>query len=255
MQVLDLSLGYTGSLVVDSVTLEVPPGALTVIIGPNGSGKSTLLRGMARLLPPRSGTVKLGGVNIASLSGSALARRLGLLPQAPATPLGLTVGDLVSRGRFPHRAWYQRWNAADDDAVRRAVAHVGLLDQISDPVAELSGGQRQRAWLAMVLAQDPSYLLLDEPTTHLDLTHAVEVMRLARSIAHESDRTVVCVLHDLTLAARFADHVVVLSGGRVAASGSPTEVLTEALLEEVFGLQARVLDVDGAPAVVPTGHL
>jgi iron complex transport system ATP-binding protein len=255
VQVTDLSLGYDERLVVDSVTLEIPAGALTVIVGPNGSGKSTLLRGMARLLHPRSGSVHLDGVDIATLSGTELARRLGLLPQAPLTPQGLSVGGLVSRGRFPHRSWYQRWSAEDEQAVRDAVDRVGLLDRLGEQVTELSGGQRQRAWLAMVLAQDTPYLLLDEPTTYLDLAHAVEVMALARTIAHESARTVVCVMHDLTLAARFADHLVVLSEGRVTACGAPSEVLTEALLGDAFALTARVLDVDGAPAVVPTRHL
>lgn len=254
MKVTGLSLGYGDRLVVDSVDLEVPPAAFTAIVGPNGSGKSTLLRGMSRLLRPRGGSVHIGGTDIARLSGNALARQLALLPQAPVTPDGLTVGDLVSRGRYPHRAWYQRWSEEDEAAVRGAVDRVGLIDRLRDPVSELSGGQRQRAWLAMVLAQDTGHLLLDEPTTYLDLAHAVEVMALARSVAHDSGRTVVCVLHDLTLAARFADHLVVLSEGRVAAAGPPANVITEPLLADVFGLAAQVLAVDGAPAVVPTLH-
>jgi iron complex transport system ATP-binding protein len=255
VKVTDLSLGYGERIVVDSVSLDIPRGALTAIVGPNGSGKSTLLRGMARLLRPQTGSVSLDGVDISDLSGSEMARRLALLPQAPLTPDGLTVGDLVSRGRFPHRTWYQRWNHADEHAVRDAVAQVGLLDRLHDQVTELSGGQRQRAWLAMVLAQDTPHLLLDEPTTYLDLAHAVEVMALARTVTRDSDRTVICVMHDLTLAARFADHVVVLSQGEVAAGGTPSMVLTEALLSDVFDLTARVLVVDGAPAVVPTHHL
>jgi iron complex transport system ATP-binding protein len=254
MKVTGLSLGYGDRLVVDGVDLDVPPAALTAIVGPNGSGKSTLLRGMSRLLRPRAGSVHLDGTDVSRLSANALARRLALLPQAPVTPEGLTVGDLVGRGRFPHRSWYQRWSGADEQAVRDAVARVDLLDRLGDPVAELSGGQRQRAWLAMVLAQDTGHLLLDEPTTYLDLAHAVEVMALARSVAHDSGRTVVCVLHDLTLAARFADHLVVLSEGCVVAAGSPSTVITEPLLAEVFGLAATVLSVDGAPAVVPTLH-
>jgi iron complex transport system ATP-binding protein len=255
MKVIDLSVGYGERIVVDSVSLAIPRGALTAIVGPNGSGKSTLLRGMARLLRPQAGSVWLDGVDISDLSGGELARRLGLLPQAPLTPDGLTVGDLVSRGRFPHRTWYQRWNDADEQAVRDAVSQVGLLDRLGDQVTELSGGQRQRAWLAMVLAQDTPYLLLDEPTTYLDLAHAVEVMALARTVAREAGRTVVCVMHDLTLAARFADHLVVLSEGQVAAAGAPPFVLTESLLRDVFSLTARVLLIDGAPAVVPTHHL
>jgi len=254
MKISGLSLGYGERLVVDSVDLDIPRGALTAIVGPNGSGKSTLLRGMSRLLRPRSGAVHLDDVDIASLSAGELARRLALLPQAPVTPQGLTVGDLVAHGRFPHRAWYQRWSAADEQAVRRALTRVDLLDRVDHQVTELSGGQRQRAWLAMVLAQDTDHLLLDEPTTYLDLAHAVDVMALARDVAHESGRTVVGVLHDLTLAARFADHMVVVSDGRVVATGSPEDVVTSPLLAKVFGLRAEVVTVDGAPAVVPTRH-
>lgn len=254
MKITGLSLGYGEHLIVDTVNLKIPQGRLTAIVGPNGSGKSTLLRGMSRLLRPRAGSVHLDDVDIADIGSTDLARRLALLPQAPVTPQGLTVGDLVARGRFPHRAWYQRWSDADEEAVRRALARVDLLDRSGDQVSELSGGQRQRAWLAMVLAQDTDHLLLDEPTTYLDLAHAVEVMALARDIAHESARTVVGVLHDLTLAARFADHMVVVSAGQVVATGSPDEVVTSALLAEVFELRAEVITVDGAPAVVPTRH-
>lgn len=251
MKVTGLTLGYGDRRIIHGVDLDIPSARLTAIVGPNGSGKSTLLRGMARLLRPVSGTVHLNGADLAVLSHEELARQLALLPQAPVTPAGLTVGDLVARGRFPHRAWYQRWSERDEAAVRNALAQVGLLDRADEHVTELSGGQRQRAWIAMVLAQGTEHLLLDEPTTFLDLAHAVEVMTLARTIAHESGRTVVCVLHDLTLAARFADHLVVLADGHVAASGAAGDVLTAARLEEVFGLAAEVLEVDGAPAVVP----
>ncbi|MEQ4209256.1 ABC transporter ATP-binding protein [Actinopolymorpha sp. B17G11] len=254
MDVVDLSLGYGEHLVVDRVDLTIPARTVTAIVGPNGSGKSTLLRGMARLLRPRTGRVDLDGVDIARTGGNELAKRLGLLPQGPLVPEGLTVGDLVGRGRFPHRAWYQRWSSADEEAVRQALQRVELLDLADHPVDQLSGGQRQRAWLAMVLAQDTAYLLLDEPTTYLDLAHAVDVMTVVRSVAHDGGRTVVCVLHDLTLAARFADHIVVLDAGRIAAEGTPRDVLTEDLLRAVFGLTARVVEIDGAPAVVPTRH-
>lgn len=254
MELQSLSLGYADTLVIDQVNLTIPSGAVTAIVGPNGSGKSTLLRGMARLLPPRHGAVVIDGDDVAGISNNGLARRLGLLPQGPVAPDGLTVGDLVSRGRFPHRSWYQRWNTEDENAVHDALDRVSLLDRVGDPLDQLSGGQRQRAWLAMVLAQDTPYLLLDEPTTYLDLAHAVDVMTVVRSIARHGLRTVVCVLHDLTLAARFADHVVVIDDGRVAAFGSPQDVFTEDLLRAVFGLQARVIDVDGAPAVIPSRH-
>ena len=254
MQTIDLTLGYDHRTVVESVSLELPDGAVTAIVGPNGSGKSTLLRGMSGLLQPRGGVVRIDGEDIGALGRTALARRLAVLPQATLTPDGLTVGDLVSRGRHPHRAWYQRWNAADETAVRDAVAQVGLLDRMADQVAALSGGQRQRAWLAMVLAQETRHLLLDEPTTYLDLAHAVEGITGVRLGDQRSLRTVACVLHYLTLAARFADQVVVLSAGRVVAAGEPADVLTEDLLADVFELKARVFDVDGAPAVVPTRH-
>jgi iron complex transport system ATP-binding protein len=253
MKVADLRLGYGEKLVVDGIDLTIPTN-VTAIVGPNGSGKSTLLRGIARLLRPRSGTVLLDGVDIAHLTSNELAKRLGLLPQGPSAPDGLTVGDLVSRGRFPHRSWYQRWNSDDENAVRQALERVGLLERADDPVDQLSGGQRQRAWLAMVLAQDTPHLLLDEPTTHLDLAHAVDVMTVIRTVAHSGARTVVCVLHDLTLAARFADHIIVIDDGRVAAAGAPKEVITEQLLRDVFGLQAHVININGAPAVIPSRH-
>ncbi|PVG80932.1 cobalamin/Fe(3+)-siderophore ABC transporter ATP-binding protein [Nocardioides gansuensis] len=251
MLVTDLTLGYDGPDVVHSVDLAVERGTLTVVVGPNGCGKSTLLRGMARLLRPRSGRVTLDGADVAGMSGRELARLVGVLPQAPTTPRGLTVAELVGRGRFPHREWYQRWSGRDEEAVQRAIAQVDLADRHDHPVDSLSGGQRQRAWLAMVLAQETDHLMLDEPTTYLDLAHAVEVMALARSIAHDGGRTVVCVLHDLTLAARYADRLVVVREGTIAAAGAPAAVLSEQLLDDVFGLRAKVLDVDGAPAVVP----
>jgi len=255
MQVRNLTLGYGAAPVVQGVDLDATAGTLTAIVGPNGCGKSTLLRGMARQLRPRTGHVRLDGYDIAHLSGSALARLVGLLPQAPIIPHGLSVGDLVSRGRYPHRSWYQRWSDEDEDAVRLALDKVDLADRVREPVSQLSGGQRQRAWLAMVLAQETPHLLLDEPTTYLDLAHAVEVMTLTRSVARDAGRTVVCILHDLTLAARFADHIAVMSRGRLVVTGRPGEVLSEKLISEVFGLRARVLDVDGAPAVIPTTHV
>jgi iron complex transport system ATP-binding protein len=249
-----LTLGYRDRDVVHDVSLSLPAGAVTAIVGPNGSGKSTLLRGMARLLRPRAGRVTLDGHDIAQLSGSNLAKKVGLLPQGPVAPEGLTVGDLVRRGRYPHRSWYQRWTQTDEAVVREALAQVQLLEHVHDPLDQLSGGQRQRAWLAMVLAQNTPHLLLDEPTTYLDLAHAVDMMTVVRDIAHAGGRTVICVLHDLTLAARFADHIVVMRHGRVAAQGKPIEVLTASLLADAFGLRATVMAVDGAPAVIPSRH-
>lgn len=249
-----LTLGYRDRDVVHDVSLNLPASAVTAIVGPNGCGKSTLLRGMARLLRPRAGTVTLDGHDIARLSGGSLAKKVGLLPQGPVAPEGLTVGDLVSRGRYPHRSWYQRWTETDEAVVREALSQVQLLERAHHPLDQLSGGQRQRAWLAMVLAQDTPHLLLDEPTTYLDLAHAVDMMTVVRDIAHAGGRTVICVLHDLTLAARFADHIVVMHQGRVAAQGKPIEVLTASLLADAFGLRATVMAVDGAPAVIPSRH-
>ncbi|MGQ7296819.1 ABC transporter ATP-binding protein [Quadrisphaera sp. KR29] len=251
--------------------LDVPDGALTVVVGPNGCGKSTVLRALGRLLRPTAGRVLLDGRAIESMPTRAVARQLALLPQSPTAPEGLTVRDLVSRGRHPHQRWYSSASAADDDAVARALARVGALDLADRAVDELSGGQRQRAWIALALAQETDLLLLDEPTTFLDLCHQLEVLDLVHELVHpapdpqhdpqhdERDRprrparTAVVVLHDLNLTARYADHVVVVQDGAVVAAGTPSEVLTEHLLEQVFSVRARVLEdpVTGGPLIVP----
>ena len=252
MHVDKLSLGYGADRpVVHDLSLEIPTGRVTVVVGPNGSGKSTLLRGMSRLLVPRSGRVVLDGTDIHRLPARELARRLGVLPQGPVTPEGITVAELVSRGRHPHRGLFGRLGATDEAAIAEALASVEMTGLHDRPVDALSGGQRQRVWIAMVLAQGTPHLLLDEPTTFLDLAHAVDVMNVIDACAHRAARTVVAVLHDLTLAAQYADHLVVMDGGRIAAQGPPATVLDENLLERVFGLRATVLDVAGAPAVVP----
>ncbi|GAA0619635.1 ABC transporter ATP-binding protein [Kribbella sandramycini] len=256
MHVENLTLAYgPDSPVVAGLTLEVPSGRLTAIVGPNGSGKSTLLRGMSRLLTPQSGQVVLDGQDIHKLPARELARKLGVLPQGPVTPEGITAAELVSRGRHPHRGLFGRLTAADDAAIDEALAAVELTELRDRPVEQLSGGQRQRVWIAMVLAQGTPHLLLDEPTTYLDLAHAVDVMNVVHAAAHTAARTVVVVLHDLTLAAQYADHLVVMGEGRIAAQGRPVDVLTEQLLDAVFGLQATVVDVGGAPVVVPDRRL
>jgi iron-siderophore transport system ATP-binding protein len=248
----NLTLGYgPDEPVVSELSLAVPSGQLTAIVGPNGSGKSTLLRGMSRLLAPRSGRVLLDGKDIHQLPARELARRLGLLPQGPVTPEGITVAELVSRGRHPHRGLFARLTSDDHEAIDDALAAVELIELRDRPAEQLSGGQRQRVWIAMVLAQGTQYLLLDEPTTYLDLAHAVDVMNVVHAAAHTTGRTVVTVLHDLTLAAQYADHLVVMGAGRIAAEGPPAEVLTEKLLADVFGLRAKVVEVGGAPVVVP----
>ena len=256
MHVENLTLAYgADEPVVSGLNLEVPQGRMTAIVGPNGSGKSTLLRGMSRLLKPQSGRVLLDGKDIHHLPARELARQLGVLPQGPVTPEGITAAELVSRGRHPHRGMFARLTSEDQYAIDEALAAVELAELRDRPVDQLSGGQRQRVWIAMVLAQGTQHLLLDEPTTYLDLAHAVDVMNVVHAAAHTSGRTVVTVLHDLTLAAQYADNLVVMGGGEIAAQGRPVEVLSEELLAEVFGLRATVVEVGGAPVVVPDRRL
>ena len=251
-----LSLGYADRPVVHHLDLAVPDGRITVIVGANGCGKSTLLRGLARLLRPATGTVLLDGHSIHHRSSREVARTLGLLPQNPVAPEGLTVVDLVGRGRHPHSGPVRRWSAVDDVAVARALDLTDTFDLAHRPVDELSGGQRQRVWIAMALAQETDLLLLDEPTTYLDVTHQVEVLDLLVDLNGSRGATVVMVLHDLNLAGRYADHLVALREGTVVAAGSPTEMVTPELVREVFGLEARIIEdpVSGTPLVVPVGR-
>jgi len=255
LQAVDLKLGYGDRVVVDGLDLGIEAGTVTTVIGPNGCGKSTLLRALGRLLRPSGGEVLLDGKRIDRMPSREVARILGVLPQAPSAPEGLTVADLVSRGRHPHQTWYRQWSSDDESAVGEALAMTGLLDLGDRPLDELSGGQRQRAWISMALAQGTDLLLLDEPTTFLDLAHQIEVLELVRRLHGELGRTVVMVLHDLNLAARYADRLVAMRAGRVVAAGPPAEVLTEALLAEVFELDAKVIEdpVTGTPLVVPIG--
>lgn len=251
-----LSLGYAERAVVRDLDLVVPDGQVTVIVGANGCGKSTLLRGLARLLRPAAGAVLLDGRSIHERPSREVARTLGLLPQNPVAPEGLTVVDLVGRGRHPHHGPLRRWSGADDAAVVRALELTDTIDLAHRPVDELSGGQRQRVWIAMALAQETDLLLLDEPTTYLDVAHQVEVLDLLVDLNLTRGATVVMVLHDLNLAGRYADHLVALRDGRVVAAGAPSEVVTPTLVREVFGLECRVIDdpVSGTPLVVPRGR-
>ncbi len=241
---------------VRGLTLAVPPGAITCVVGANACGKSTLLRGLARLLPARSGRVLLDGEDIRRMRTRDVALRLGVLPQQPTSPDGITVADLVSRGRYPHQTWLRQRGREDDAAVAAALVATGTLDLAGRPVDELSGGQRQRVWIAMALAQGTDLLLLDEPTTFLDLAHQVEVLDLLADLNAADGRTVVLVLHDLNQAARYADHLVAMKDGRVVAEGPPADVVTEDLVREVFGLDCRVVPdpVTGTPMVVPVGR-
>ena len=256
LRVTGLSLAYDQRTVVDALDLDVASGAVTVIVGANGCGKSTLLRGLARLLRPTAGAVLLDGRPVHELPAREVARTIGILPQSPSAPEGITVADLVARGRYPHQAWFRPWSTGDDDVVTSALTATDTLELASRRVDELSGGQRQRVWVAMALAQDPDILLLDEPTTFLDVTHQLEVLDLLLALNRDRGSTVVMVLHDLNLAARYADHLVVMHEGRVVALGRPHDVLTEELVAQAFGLRARVVPdpVCGAPMVVPIGR-
>lgn len=251
-----LRLGYGGSTIVDDLELEVPRGTFTMIVGANGCGKSTLLRGLARLLRAQAGAVLLDGHDIQTQEARSVARRLGILPQSPLAPEGLTVRDLVARGRYPHQRLLQQWSAEDEAAVARSLAATDLEGLAGRLVDELSGGQRQRAWIAMVLAQDTELILLDEPTTFLDLAHQVEVLELLDELVQEHGRTVVAVLHDLNQACRYADRLVALVGGRLHAVGAPADVVDDAFVRDVFGLEARVIDdpVTGTPLCLPIAN-
>ncbi len=251
-----LTLAYDDRVIVDGLDADIVEGTVTCVIGPNGCGKSTMLRALGRLMRPRAGLVELDGRDIHRTPTREVARVLGVLPQQPTAPDGLTVADLVARGRHPAQRWYRQWSGDDHEAVARALEMTGLAELADTPLSELSGGQRQRAWISMVLAQGTDLLLLDEPTTFLDLVHQVDVLDLVRELHDEGGRTIVMVLHDLNLAARYADTVIAMREGRVLASGGPAEVLTPALLREVFGLEAVVVEdpVTGGPLVVPVGR-
>ncbi|MGZ4452646.1 MAG: ABC transporter ATP-binding protein [Nocardioides sp.] len=247
------SLSYGDRPIVTDLSLALPEGQVTVIVGANACGKSTLLRALARLLRPAGGQVLLDGRDVHTIPTRQLARRLGLMPQAPIAPEGIVVADLVARGRHPHQGLFGRWSAADDAAVAAALEATGVSDLADRAVDELSGGQRQRVWIAMALAQETSVLLLDEPTTYLDLAHQIEVLDLLARLNAERGTTIAMVLHDLNLAARYADHLVALRAGRMMAAGTPAEVVTEETVEAVFGLPCMVVadPVTGTPLVVP----
>ncbi|TFI20137.1 ABC transporter ATP-binding protein [Streptomyces sp. 4R-3d] len=251
-----LTLGYGDRTAIESLDLAVPPGRITVIVGANACGKSTLLRSMSRLLAPRAGRVVLDGKEVHRLPAKELARTLGLLPQSPVAPEGITVADLVGRGRHPHQTAFSRWKKADDDAVAAALEATRTTALADRSVDELSGGQRQRVWIAMALAQQTDLLLLDEPTTFLDASHQIEVLDLLTDLNETRGTTIVMVLHDLNLAARYADHLIALAAGRLHASGAPSDVLTRETVRTVFGLDSRVIEdpVSGRPLMLPIGR-
>lgn len=250
------TIGYENRVVVHDMTLEIPSGKITTIVGANACGKSTLLRAMARLLKVKAGRVLLDGRPIDAIGSREVATVLGLLPQTPVSPEGIAVADLVGRGRYPHQGWFRRWTEQDEVAVQTALAATDILDLADRPVDELSGGQRQRVWIAMALAQETDVLLLDEPTTFLDVAHQVEVLDLLTDLNRSRGTTIVMVLHDLNLAARYTDHLVALREGRLVAQGPPADVVTPELVAEVFGMTAQVIadPVSGTPLVVPVGR-
>ncbi|WP_395399928.1 ABC transporter ATP-binding protein [Arthrobacter sp. UC242_113] len=256
LQARDLTLQYDQRRVVENLTAEIPEGQMTMIVGANACGKSTLLRGLSRLLKPAGGTVTLDGKDIHSRPARELARTLGLLPQHPTAPDGITVRDLVGRGRYPHQGFFRSWSEKDDAAVQRALEATETLELAGRNVDELSGGQRQRVWIAMALAQETDVLLLDEPTTYLDLAHQVEVLDLVTDLNRQRGTTVAIVLHDLNLAARYADHVIALKAGQIVAEGASSSVITEELVRSVFGLESRVVPdpVSGTPLIIPLGR-
>lgn len=252
LQAHNIVVGYGADPILDGLNVDVLDGEFTVIVGPNACGKSTLLRSLARILPVQSGEVTLDGKNVQSYPPKAVARQLGLLPQSPKAPEGIIVSDLVGRGRYPHQSLVRQWSPEDEEAVQRAMAAANVLEYAERSVDDLSGGQRQRAWIAMALAQETPLLLLDEPTTYLDISHQLEVLDLALRLQREG-RTVVAVLHDLYLAFRYATHLVVMRKGEILAQGKPADVVTPQLIEKVFRIRCRIIPdpETGSPMVVP----
>ena len=252
----DLGAGYEKRVILEGVTLTIPAGKITAIVGGNASGKSTLLRTLARILQPKSGAVLLDGEAVHQMKSRKLAQVMGLLPQSPIAPEGIAVADLVGRGRHPHQGLFSRWSAEDDRAVARALAATGTEELAERDLDTLSGGQRQRVWIAMALAQETDLLLLDEPTTFLDVAHQVEVLDLLVDLNMAQGTTIVMVLHDLNLAARYADHLIAVGDGGIRAEGPPAEVLTEELVKTVFGLSCRIVNdpVSQTPCMVPIGR-
>jgi iron complex transport system ATP-binding protein len=251
-----LTLGYEGVPVTKDLSIEIPPGKFTVLVGANACGKSTLLRSLARLLKPHAGSVTLDGRDIATMATRDIATQLGILPQTPTAPEGITVANLVSRGRYPHQKWFRQWTDQDDAVVAWALESTGTESIAGRTVDALSGGQRQRVWIAMALAQETEILMLDEPTTYLDVAHQIDVLDLLVNLNQQEGRTIVAVLHDLNLSCRYAEHLIAMRGGEVIAQGRPEDIVTEELVHAVYGLRVKVIEdpVSGTPMVVPIGQ-
>ena len=251
----NLTLGYGKKIIAKDLTVAIPDGHFTAIIGPNGCGKSTLLRTLSRLMTPVHGSVYLDGEQIQRFASKEVARRIGLLAQNATTPGDITVQELVARGRYPHQPLFTRWRKEDDDAVNRAMQATGITELAQQTVDTLSGGQRQRAWIAMVLAQETSIMLLDEPTTWLDISHQIDLLELLSELNRTQGYTLAAVLHDLNQACRYATHLIALRDGEIVAQGAPKEIVTPELIERIYGMRCMIIDdpVAGTPLVVPLG--
>ncbi|MGX1901765.1 ABC transporter ATP-binding protein [Thermolongibacillus altinsuensis] len=255
LQTKSLTLSYGNTIIIDELDLSIPKGEITVLIGANGCGKSTLLRSLARLLKPISGAVLLEGEAIAKLSTKEVAKKMAILPQSPTAPEGLTVLQLVKQGRYPYQTWLKQWSKEDEEAVQRALEATRMTELAERPVDSLSGGQRQRAWIAMTLAQNTDIILLDEPTTYLDMTHQIEILDLLFELNEKEKRTIVMVLHDLNLACRYAHHIVAIRDKKVYAQGKPEEIISCQLVKDVFQLDCKVTydPLFGTPLCIPYG--
>lgn len=251
----NLTLGYGKKIIARNLSVTIPDGHFTAIIGPNGCGKSTLLRTLSRLMTPVEGSVFLDGEQIQRFASKEVARRIGLLAQNATTPGDITVQELVARGRYPHQPLFTRWRKEDDEAVNRAMQATGITDLALQSVDTLSGGQRQRAWIAMVLAQETSIMLLDEPTTWLDISHQIDLLELLSELNRTQGYTLAAVLHDLNQACRYATHLIALRDGEIVAQGAPKEIVTPDLIARIYGMRCMIIDdpVAGTPLVVPLG--
>lgn len=250
-----LTLSYGDSIIIKNLNLSIPIGEVTILIGANGCGKSTLLRSIARLLKPSEGSVLLDGKNVFKLSTKQVAKKISILPQSPVAPEGLTVLQLVKQGRYPHQSWRKQWSQEDEEIVLNALKSTGIEHLKDKPVDELSGGQRQRAWIAMTLAQNTDIILLDEPTTYLDLTHQIEILDLLYNLNKQQNRTIIMVLHDINLACRYADHIITVRDQTVYTKGKPEDIMTKSLVKHVFDLDCEITTdpIFGTPMCIPYG--
>ncbi|MEC2076437.1 ABC transporter ATP-binding protein [Metabacillus fastidiosus] len=251
----ELTLSYDESIIIKELDIKIPKGEITVFIGSNGCGKSTLLRSLARLLKPKNGSILLDGHSISKLPTKEVAKQLAILPQGPEAPEGLTVLQLVKQGRYPYQNWLKQWSVDDEEAVTKALKATNIYEFAERPVDSLSGGQRQRAWIAMTLAQQTDIILLDEPTTYLDMTHQIEILDLLFELNEKEKRTIIMVLHDLNLACRYAHHIVALKDQKIYAEGRPEEVINCSLVQNVFQMNCEVTidPLFGTPLCIPYG--